>query len=152
MPTQMEEVDLAWALFKGLKASGMEPADYPPVNRWMAKQALAGISLPPPDQAQHGTVGCCMHALLAGQLSDSCYQRLAMLRAVVITNIDSGQSAWCIVRPFSTTPQTSHCQWRQHDKPEVISIKLPSQLLPSLSLTGRVLIAGLERQYQNNSI
>lgn len=43
---QMQEVDTAWALFKGLKASGMEPADYPPVNDWLAKRAIAGISKP----------------------------------------------------------------------------------------------------------
>lgn len=41
---QMGEVDMAWALYRGLKASGVEPADYPTVNQWMAKQAIAGIS------------------------------------------------------------------------------------------------------------
>ena len=43
---QMGEVDLAWRLYKGLKTSGMEPADYPPVNMWMAKRAIAGLSKP----------------------------------------------------------------------------------------------------------
>ena len=40
---QMEELDLAWQIYGALKATGMEPADYPPINAWMASQVLAGL-------------------------------------------------------------------------------------------------------------
>lgn len=41
---QMEELDLAWRVYSGLKSTGMEPADYPPISAWMARRVLAGIS------------------------------------------------------------------------------------------------------------
>lgn len=40
---EMEELDLAWQIYGALKATGMEPADYPPINAWMASQVLAGL-------------------------------------------------------------------------------------------------------------
>lgn len=45
----MGELDLAWRVYTGLKAIGVEPADYPPISAWMAGRVLAGIS-PPPGQ------------------------------------------------------------------------------------------------------
>lgn len=42
--SQMEQMDLAWIIFGGLKALGVEPADYPPINTWMAKRVLAGMT------------------------------------------------------------------------------------------------------------
>ena len=62
---QMGEVDLAWRLYKGLKTSGMEPADYPPVNMWMAKRAIAGLSKP---SARHDVVS---QDILPKTLSDT---------------------------------------------------------------------------------
>ena len=41
---QMEQLDLAWTIFGGLKATGVEPADYPPINAWMARRVLAGMT------------------------------------------------------------------------------------------------------------
>ena len=40
----MEQMDLAWTIFGALKALGVEPSDYPPVNAWMAKMVLAGMT------------------------------------------------------------------------------------------------------------
>ncbi|KAL0019528.1 hypothetical protein WJX77_005771 [Trebouxia sp. C0004] len=44
---EMEEVDLAWPVYKGLKSVGLEPADYPAISAWMAKKVLSGLSLAP---------------------------------------------------------------------------------------------------------
>ncbi|DBA74789.1 TPA: hypothetical protein ACH3X2_009311 [Trebouxia sp. C0005] len=41
---EMEEVDLAWPVYKGLKSIGLEPADYPAISAWMAKKVLSGLS------------------------------------------------------------------------------------------------------------
>ena len=40
----MEQVGLAWIIFEALKATGVEPADYPPINAWMARSVLAGMT------------------------------------------------------------------------------------------------------------
>ncbi|DBB02120.1 TPA: hypothetical protein ACH3X3_011159 [Trebouxia sp. C0006] len=48
---EMEEVDLAWPVYKGLKSVGLEPADYPAISAWMAKKVLSGLS-PAPAQAE----------------------------------------------------------------------------------------------------
>ena len=40
---QMGDLDLAWRIYSALKATGMEPADYPPINTWMASQVLEGL-------------------------------------------------------------------------------------------------------------
>ena len=42
--SQMEQMDLAWIIFRGLKATGVEPADHPPINAWMARRVLAGMT------------------------------------------------------------------------------------------------------------
>ncbi len=48
----MEEVDLAWPVYKGLKSVGLEPADYPAISAWMAKKVLSGLS-PAPAQVHN---------------------------------------------------------------------------------------------------
>lgn len=51
--SQMEQLNLAWTIFGALKALGVEPSDYPPVNAWMAKTVLAGMTPVLPSGQHH---------------------------------------------------------------------------------------------------
>ena len=55
---QMEQLDLAWVIYGGLKATGVEPCDYPPVNAWMARRVLAGMTSIYAPAQQHQVSNC----------------------------------------------------------------------------------------------
>lgn len=57
--SQMEQMDLAWIIFGGLKATGVEPADYPPINTWMARRVIAGMTPTYLPEQQHQV---CQHS------------------------------------------------------------------------------------------
>ena len=56
----MEQMDLAWIIFGGLKATGVEPADYPPINAWMARRVIAGMTPTYLPEQQHQV---CQHSI-----------------------------------------------------------------------------------------
>ena len=109
---QVGEHDLAWIIFGGLKAIGVEASDYPPVNAWMAKAVLQGMTSTSTPAHEH--------MVRLDQYADL-HPHQSRLPGLLAAAASSAESVWQALH-CKTVADLSNCQIAQECMERQVSI------------------------------